>query len=115
MSMTQAAARRGRDPRRDADAQTEPAPKSSAMGIAQSTTPKPKARQSPATDFSHDDDSSLRPIGGGKAKGKGKSDKGKGKSAKGKGKGDKGGGKQGGGRSSGPTGDRTRSPVNRKS
>ena len=57
MTMSDAAAQRGRDPRRADDTRPEPAPTSGAMGIAKTTTPKPKARQSPATDFSRDDDS----------------------------------------------------------
>ena len=60
------------------------------MGVAKTTTHVPKSRPNPASDFSVDDDSSLRPSGGGKAKGKGRSEKGKGKPDKGKGKGDKG-------------------------
>ena len=88
----------------------EPAKPAGVMGVAKNTTPQPRARQSPATDFSVDDDSSLRPAGGGKAKGKGKSDKGKGKSDKGKGKGDKGGRRQDGSRPRPKGGERTRSP-----
>ena len=54
-----------------------PVPKSGTMGITKQTTPAAKARPSPASDLSVDDDErSLRPIGEGKSKGKGRSDKG---------------------------------------
>ena len=88
-----------------------PTAKGGAMGIAKNTTQVPKARRSSAADFSHDDDSSIRPSGEGKAKGKGQPEKGKGKPDKGKGKGDKGDkgrGRQGDDRSQ-RKGDRTRS------
>ena len=88
MAMSDAPAHRGREPRHADESRSEPAPPAGAMGVAKNTTPQPKARQRPAADFSHDDDTSLRPSGGGKATGKGKSDKGKGKSDKGKGKSD---------------------------
>ena len=61
--------------------------------------------------LSADDDSSVRPTGCGKAKGKGKPDKWKGKSDKEKGKGDKGGRRQDGSRPPRPKGgEPTRSP-----
>ena len=49
-----------------------PIPKSGTMGITKQTTPAAKARPSPASDLSVDDDErSLRPIGEGKSKGQG--------------------------------------------
>ena len=108
MSMEAAAANRGRWSRRDDDAQSTPVRPTGMMGVAKNTTPQSqRARSSPAADFSTDDDSSLRPSGGGKAKGKGKSKQGKRKSDKAK---CKGGTRQDGSRSRPTGGERTRSP-----
>eukprot|EP00439_Symbiodinium_sp_Y106_P044741 s6279_g5.t1 len=105
MSMSDAAADRGRS---QDEARSEPPQPTGVMGVAKNTTPQQRTRP---TDFSADDDSSIRPTGGGKAKGKGKHDKGKGKPDKGKGKGDKGGRRQDGSRPPRPKGgERTRSP-----
>ena len=71
MSMEEAAANRGRRSRRDDEAQSMPARPAGIMGVAKNTTPQSqRTRPSPATDFSADDESSLRPSGGGKAKGR---------------------------------------------
>ena len=79
MSIAQASAMRGREPQRcftgpamdpsEPSKRAAPIPKSGGMGIAKNTTPAPKARQSPASDFSLEgDDNNLRPIGDGRSK-----------------------------------------------
>ena len=62
--MEEAAADRRRRSRRDDEAQSGPPRPAGVMGVAKNTTPQQqRTRPSPATDFSVDDDSSLRPTG----------------------------------------------------